>query len=347
MISNSVGGGNMTKMIKRPLFTTEFFLWANTGNLLDPESYESSSFMLGLMPFIGLVVVLLYGYCLYVYVKKKNPAYIYSISLILYTIFLYMTVTVGRQGIDNVRWGTASRYSGASFTGILGLCTFFSLLFLTANRSNIRRKVFYALPVIFCCVCYFVADKSQWHLAPYRKEAYGRLAENLKSDTNLVSLENLPDIIEVARKFMLENQLNVFRAGSKLNDYSLKSDLKDVKATGFYDLEKTPNGGFRWTDGNAQIFLPNLYSDKDSIRVRLYYYLPRPDTPMVVLNNNLYPSNYRKFENGCEYAFPLCKQKVVFKASILSKSFVPSVVDKSSGDSRVLGLVFNSLSFHE
>jgi hypothetical protein len=105
-------------------------------------------------------------------------------------------------------------------------------------------------------------------------------------------------------------------------------------------------GKWRWTDG-AAIFLPNLYTDKDSIKVKLVCYVPNPDTPKIILNDNLSPLRCSKFNGGFEYSFKVCGSLVFYRARISSQSFVPHLLNKDNSDVRTLGLVFNSISFKE
>jgi hypothetical protein len=59
------------------------------------------------------------------------------------------------------------------------------------------------------------------------------------------------------------------------------------------------------------------------------------------------PSGFKTVDGGLEYTFPICRERVIFRASIENKSFVPNKLDSSNSDTRTLGLIFNSLSISE
>ena len=152
---------------------------------------------------------------------------------------------------------------------------------------------------------------------------------------------------QLARNVMIKHQLNVFRPQNSLNNFTINSDLKHASASGFYDQEGPSSGKWRWTNGEADIFLPNLYTDKDSIKVKLFCYVANPDTPKIILNDNLSPLRCSKLNGGFEYSFKVCGPSVFYRARILNQSFVPHFLNKNNSDLRTLGLVFNSISFKE
>jgi hypothetical protein len=57
------------------------------------------------------------------------------------------------------------------------------------------------------------------------------------------------------------------------------------------------------------------------------------------------PYQTNKVGDGYEYFYAFDDQKVLFKATIISKPFIPQEVDSNSTDKRTLGLIFNSLTF--
>ena len=154
-------------------------------------------------------------------------------------------------------------------------------------------------------------------------------------------------LIQRARNVMIKHQLCVFRPQNNLNNFTINSDFKNTMTAGFYGQESSSAGKWRWTNGESDIFLPNLYTDKDSIKVKLFCYLPNPDTPKIILNDNLSPSNYSKFSGGFEYSFKVSGPSVIYRARLLNKSFVPHLLNKENNDVRSLGLAFTSIRFEE
>jgi hypothetical protein len=339
---------SLEAFIKDPIFVIKFFFIANTGNLLDNESYLHVSSLKNFIPFLGCLVVLLYGYCIYLFLKRRRLEYLYSINLILFVLIFYFLVTLSRLYFNDLYYGSASRYTAATFSGMLGVGTIFLLLFQDEKVASQGRKIFLASPIILICLCYLAANRNQWRIAPYRKSNFVYLIQNLKADRNLETMQGGgPGIVHLARGVMIKHQLSVFRGRYNLNNFTINSDLNDGTAEGFYDQENSSAGKWRWTNGQADIFLPNLYTDKDSIRVRLFCYSPNPDTPRIILNDNLAAVSCSKFNGGFEYRFRVYGPSVFYRARILNQSFVPHLLDSTNSDVRALGLVFNSIRFEE
>lgn len=338
---------SLETFFNRPMFVLKFFLIANTGNLIDNESYTRTAASTRFIILLGLFLMLLYGYCIYIFIKKRRLEYIYSLNLILFVIIFYFLVTLSRLYFNDLYYGSASRYTAATFSAMLGVGTMFLLLFQNENMASTRRKFFFAFPIVLICLGYVAADRNQWRIAPYRKENYKVLIQNLKSNS-LHRMEGGDSaLIQLARNVMIKHQLNVFRPKNRLNNFTVNSDFKNTMTAGFYRQESSSAGKWRWTNGEANIFLPNLYTDKDSIKVKLLCYTPNPDTPKIILNDNLSPSGYSKFNGGFEYSFKVCGPSVFYRIRILNQSFVPHLQNKGNGDLRTLGLVFNSVSFKE
>jgi hypothetical protein len=174
------------------------------------------------------------------------------------------------------------------------------------------------------------------------------MIQNLKSDRNLQLLQGSDsEITQLARSVMIKYKLNAFRAKNSLNNFAINSELKNATAEGFYNLESSASGQWRWTNGEADIFLPNLYTGKDSINVKLFCRMPHPDTPRITLNDNLSPLSCFKIDRGFEYRFKVSGPSVFYRVRILNQSFVPHLLNKDSSDTRPLGLVFNSIRFEE
>jgi len=132
-----------------------------------------------------------------------------------------------------------------------------------------------------------------------------------------------------------------------LKNYTINGELKDVTARGLYDLEKSDNGPFRWTNGNAELDLPNLFATKDTIAVTLKCYSPNGDRPNLILNNNITAFETTSLPGSVQYRFIIQKPRIVFKASIINKAFIPHETNSGNPDKRELGLVFSSLFFQE
>jgi len=339
---------SMETFVKSPMFVIKFFFIANTGNLIDNESYSKLSSLKSCIPFLGFFVFLLYSYCIYIYIKKRRLEFLYSVNLIFFVLIFYFLVTLSRLYFHDLYYGSSSRYTAATFSGILALGTIFLLLFQDAGTVSTRRKIFFASPIILICLCYLATNRNQWRIAPYRKSAAAGLTQNLKSNKNLEIWQGGDSATtQLARNVMIKHQLNVFRPQNSLNNFTINSDLKHASASGFYDQEGPSSGKWRWTNGEADIFLPNLYTDKDSIKVKLFCYVANPDTPKIILNDNLSPLRCSKLNGGFEYSFKVCGPSVFYRARILNQSFVPHFLNKDNSDLRTLGLVFNSISFKE
>jgi hypothetical protein len=346
-LGNNIGA-SFQKIVTDPMFVVKFFFVANAGSLVDKDFYGAASFAKNSMPFIGFIIFLYYCYAVYLFVKRKKTEGIFPISLILYSAIFSATVLVGRLGFNDVYFGASSRYSAATFSGLLGVATFFMILIQGKGINNFG-KLIYLFPLLLISFCSLVANKNEWTMAPYRKESFLKMADNLKANQNLESLYGYNnEMTGKARDMMIKNKLNVFKPQTKLNEFTLNSNLSGLSTFGFYNLESGPNGTFRWTNGEGVILLPNLYTSKDTIKVRLKCYVPhQPDTPKIVLNDNLIPFRTAAIEGGYEYYFSFQEQKVLFKILLQSKNTIPAEVDLNSSDKRKLGIIFNTLNFYE
>lgn len=340
----STMGDSIKKIFTRPIHFIKFYLIANSGSLIAKDDYPATSYMMDLLPFLGLLLLISYGYSIYLFVKRKKFEGIFAINMIIGTLIFYGTVTLGRIHFDDVFYGAASRYSGFSFTGTLGVCTFFLLLLNQHKTIKISQKVLYALPVLFIFFFNFITYRDEWRMAPYHQAAFHQMSDLMKLNENLDALMGNNTVIATrARTVMIRNQLNIFKPETKIDNNNLKCD--EVRGKGLYDLENDQHGPFRWTNGNGVIILPNYYNVQDTIKVRLKYYAPRPDSPKVVLNDKITPYLTNKVGDDYEYYFAFDEQKVLFKATIKNQPFKPQELDSASTDTLTRGLVFRSLTF--
>ncbi len=346
-MSGSIGS-SFNKIVKDPLFVIKFYLISNAGSLIEKDYYPVSSVAREIMPWLGLVVLLFYGYSIYIFIKRKKIEGIFAISLMLYTVIFYGTVLVGRLVFNDVYYGAASRYSAATFSGILGIVTF-SLFFINPKQEPaISKRFIYYFILALMIFCNGLVNINQWRMAKYRKESFLRMANFLRKGENLETLMGYTnEITEKARKVMIRNKLNVFKPEKKLETYTINSDLAGQDTAGFYKPETSSGVPFRWTNGKAILYLPNLYTIKDTIKVLLKCYVPNADTPRITLDDNLSPFRTCRAEGGYEYFFAFPEQKVLFKLSIENNSYVPHEINKDSPDTRLLGLMFKSVSLSE
>jgi hypothetical protein len=141
---------------------------------------------------------------------------------------------------------------------------------------------------------------------------------------------------------MITHSLGVFKHGKKLTSFEVNtSNLKDLDFDGFYEEEKQNNNAWRWTNGEGDIILPNLYAVSDSFNLTLNCYVPNPDTPRVVINDNIKPVIINKTDNGFKYTFGIPAPTVLFRLRLINNGIVPSEKDSTSTDSRRLGFVFS------
>ncbi len=339
---------SLKKAIHQPLFVIKFFLISNAGNLLNKDFYPASSPAKDLMPFLGLIVLVCYGYAVLLFVKKRRIEGMFPIALIFYTIIFCLTVLAGRMYFDDVYYGASSRYAAATFSGMLGLATFFLILLKDEEASRGWKRLFYKVPVVMIAIGTLVFDRTQWIMAPYYKENFLKMEANLKADQHLETLAGYNnEITEKARQVMISNKLNVFKPRKKLKDYRLLTVDMPADAPGFYPADKDEFGAFRWTDGKGIILLPNLYTVGDTVTLKIACYSPQADTPAVLLNDKLRPFRAAPIDGGFEYAFAFTEQKVLYNLVIENRSVVPHEVNQHSTDTRKLGLIFRSASLSE
>ncbi|OQP64790.1 hypothetical protein A3860_18710 [Niastella vici] len=337
-------GGSIKKIFTDPIYFIKFYLIANAGTLIAKDDYPATSYMMDLLPVLGLILFIIYGYTIYLFIKRKRPEGVFAINMIISTIIFYATVTVGRMSFNDVFYGGSSRYSALSFTGTLGVSTFFLLQMRQYKTIKISQKILCALPVLFIFIFNLITYKDEWRMAPYRKNSFMQMADNMKLNEHLETLMgNNNDITSRARTCMIRHKLNVFKPETKLDNYILTCDK--ARGVGIYDVEQDQNGPLRWTNGNSIIFLPNLYTVQDTIKVKLKYYSPRADNPQLILNDNITPYLANKVGDGYEYFFAFDDQKVFFKATIKNQPFKPQELNSGSTDTRTLGLIFNYLTF--
>jgi hypothetical protein len=103
-VSQSMGS-SLIKIIKEPAFVLKFFLVANAGTLIDKDTYKDGSFAKEIMPYLGLLILLLYCYAIYLFIKHRRKEGTMSVNLILYTVILYGTILIARMGFNDVYYG--------------------------------------------------------------------------------------------------------------------------------------------------------------------------------------------------------------------------------------------------
>ena len=336
------------KIVNEPLFVIKFFLIANAGSIIDKDAYLPSDFGQKSMPWFGFIILAFSLYAIYLFIKRKKSEGLFSINLIICSIIFTFTVLIGRLSFNDVYYGASSRYSAATFSGLLGIVIFFLLRRKELVNGNAFKKVFCLFPIGLIVVCSLIIDRNQWRIAPYRKQNFLQWIINLKENKNLESLQgNNIETIEKARETMIRNKLNIFKPKMKLTNYTVECTGLSPDTTGFYGLANDSYGAFRWTNGDGTILLPNLYTVKDTINVKLICYTPQADTPEVILNDNLKPFYVSRLDRGYNYSFAFQDQKVLFKASIQNKSNIPHDLSKDNPDKRKLGLIFRSITLTE
>jgi hypothetical protein len=342
----SAMNASLKSIVKDPLYAARFFFISNTGNLLDHDRYDRTSFFgKTVIPSLGFLAFTCYIICIYLFVKGRKVEFSYSINLIVYTIIFYILVLLGRLQMDEY-YGASSRYCAATFSSVLALFTIFLSLISRKAYTTKLQKLLYCLPIGIILLCYLETDRDQLKIAPYRKASYYLMTNNLKYDENLESLAGWgQQITEEARNVMIRNQLNLFRPKTKLNNDSIHCKLDGLDFTGFNELENLATDQWRWTNGEAKILLPNFYTDKDFIRVKLYCQSPRQDTPTVILNDNFKPSSIVKFDKGFEFIIPVYGPKVLYKVSILNNNLQTHFSDSTNNDTRAQGLAFKAITF--
>jgi hypothetical protein len=342
-------GDSFKKMVNEPGFVVKFFLIANAGSLIDEDAYKPSDFGQRSMPWFGLIILAFSLYAMYLFIKRKKIEGLFSINLILCSILFNVMVLIGRLSFNDVYYGASSRYSAETFSGLLGIGTFFLLLKNKLKNGNTTfKKAICLFPIGLIVICSLIIDRNQWRIAPYRKKNFLQWTINLKENKNLKSLQaNNVETIEKARETMIRNKLNIFKPKMKLTNYTLECTRLGPDTTGFYSLGHDSFGAFRWTDGNGIVLLPNLYAVKDTIHLKLICYSPQADTPRVTLNDNLKPFDIGHFDRGYNYSFAFQDPKVLFKVSIQNKSIIPHDLNKDNPDKRKLGLIFRSITLYE
>jgi hypothetical protein len=335
---------SIKKIFTDPIYFIKFYLIANAGTLIARDYYPTGSYIYTLLPLLGLALLIFYGYCIYLFIKRKKIEGVFAINMIICTLVFYATVTLGRIHYNDVYYGSQSRYAALSFTGTLGVCTFLLLVLQQYKATKPMQKVLYALPLLYIFIMNLITYRNEFRFAKYRKESYTLMAYNWKMNVNLHELMgNNNEIAARARTVMIRHQLNVFKPETKIDNNVVNCD--QVKGAGIYEVENDKYGPFRWTNGNGTILLPNLYNVQDTIKVRLSYYAPRPDSPQVILNDNITPYLTNKVGDDYEYCFAFDEQKVLFKATIKNQSFKPQELDRTSTDTLTRGLIFRSLTF--
>src|SRR5438270_404362 len=88
------------------------------------------------------------------------------------------------------------------------------------------RKSSHNTYLFLIVLCNLIVNQNQLRIAPYRKEYYLKMIENLKADNNLETLMGYNnEIVEKARQMMIRNHLNVFKPKHKLENYTIDSEL--------------------------------------------------------------------------------------------------------------------------
>lgn len=336
----------LSLLIHSPWYVIKFFSISNTGNFLTFELYDQNEILKGIIPYLGLIVLLLYGICIYHYIKARQRQYLFFILLILATLSYYLFVLVARSVVSNgnVYYGASSRYGATTLFGMVGVC---SALLLLLSKNNFRKKLpkYVSLTGLFILVLFaMLSFKKQYEIAHYRKASMWNMGLAFKKDSNLELLQaHSVEKARIARSFMLLHNFGVFKPGKKLTTYGIDCNFKDIDYDGFYGIEQSDKGGWRWTNGESDMILPNLYAVKDSLYLTVRCYMPGGDTAKVIINDDLSPVTVNKTDMGFKYTFALLKPTVLFRIRLSGKSIIPHEKDSTNTDQRRLGFIFNNL----
>ena len=346
-VATGYSSGFLNLLIHSPWYVIKFFAISNTGNFFTFELYAQNEFLKAIVPYLGLGVLLLYGICIYHYIKARQKQLLFFILLILATLSYYFFILVARTVLSdgNVYYGASSRYGGTTLFGMVGVC---SAILLLLSKNNFSKKILKYVSLTGMLILFLFATLSfekQYEIAHYRKASLWNMGLAYKRDSNLELLQaQSVEKAQVARSFMLLHNLGVFRPGKKLTTYGIDCNFKDIDYDGFYGIEQPDKGGWRWTNGESDIILPNLYAVKDSLYLTIRCYMPGGDTAKVIINDDLSPVSVNKTDMGFKYTFALLKPTVLFRIRLSGKSIIPHEKDSTSMDQRRLGFIFNNLN---
>jgi len=344
--ASGYSSGFLSLLIHSPWYVIKFFLISNTGNFFTSELYDHNEFLKAIVPYLGLVALLLYSICIYHYIKTRQKQLLFFILLILVTITYYFFILVARSVLSNgnVYYGASSRYGGTTLFGMVGVCSALLLLF-SKNTFSKKLLKYVSLTGMFMLVLFAARSfEIQYEIARYRKASFWNMGLAYKRDSNLEILQaHSVEKAQAARSFMLLHNFGVFKPGKKLTTYGIDCNFRDIDYDGFYGIEQLDKGGWRWTNGESDMILPNLYAMTDSIYLTVNCYMPKGDTAKVIVNDDLRPVSISKTDMGFKYTFALLKPTVLFRMRFLSSSIIPHEKDSTSTDQRRLGFMFNNL----
>ena len=337
--------GFLGMLIHSPWYIVKSFLIGNTGNFFTYELYDQNESLKAIAPYLGLIALLLYGICIYHYIKARQRQYLFFVLLIMVTITYYLFVVVARSVLSNgnIYYAASSRYGATTIFGMVGVC---SIILVSFSKKVFRKKLlkYASLTGLIILVSFaFLSFDRQYEIAHYRKTGLWNMGVALKknNDLQLLQAHSIEDA-QAAIAFMLSHNLGVFKPGKKLTTYEVDcNSLKDYE--GFYDIERSANGVWRWTNGESEMLPPNPYAMTDSLYLTVNCYMPHGDTAKVIINDNLRPVSINKTDSGFKYTFALLQPTVIFRIRLLNNAIVPHEKDPVNMDQRRLGFVFNSL----
>jgi len=330
-------------LLHSPGFVVKFYLNSNTGNFFTFELYDHYESLRPLVPFLGALALLLYGVCIYQYIRYKQKHQLFFILLIFVTLSYYFFILVARSVLSNgnVYYGASSRYGATTLFGMVGVCSAI-LLF----KNNLLKYLSLAGAAVLVVVA-VISSYSQYKVAPYRKVAMHNMEVALKKDTNLYLLQaHSVEKAHAARAFMIAHDLGVFKPREKITTYTIdQGNINAFDHDGLYDIERSDNDSWQWTNGESQIILPNLLPTTNKLDLTVSCYMPNGDTARVILNDDLSPVAINKTDNGFKYTFTLSRPTVLYRIRLFAKSMVPHEKDPGNPDLRRLGFMFKGIKF--
>ncbi|SDI80702.1 hypothetical protein [Paenibacillus typhae] len=293
----------------------------------------------GISVTIGILLLLVYVFAVYLYVKNKfyERTFI-PLLFIFYSVLFYGMILVGRFDYGT-SYGMASRYVTETQYGLIGVIWIIAMYILRTEKIQFLKfnTLIPMLCIVFIGVGQVLTNIEEVRISPYRQAYFldlQRIAHNVDSATSeeLAKFQYPEPLVRDGINTMKKYDLSIFKQ---------HKEIVGIDGEGFVDGWYATEDAGRWMAKNATF----VFSDDSKKSMAIKGNVPTVYDEIVLsvfLNNKeivsktLYPGDF-----NLELSIPSSSMsEIEFK---LSKSFVPSEI-KLNEDQRELGIFITNLS---
>lgn len=236
-------------------YMVSFTLASFASTIIGQETFFAWGYSENLLLILGLFVILVYLFSIYLYLKNRlYQKTFFPMLMIFFAVITHLIILYSRSGFNTISYGMSSRYEPAFLFGIIGI---FCIFAYSLKETNLNCKKTYSVEllqnqksrkttinfIIIIIMSIFIVGTivttlDEVHKIPYRFDAYNnmeKIALNYKvmTDQELTALQTSGDQVRNALQILEKKKINIF-SNSSLNKAFSNNPDGLIRSSGWY-----------------------------------------------------------------------------------------------------------------